>query len=182
MPYDKMVETIIKKCGKKSAEKRLRYASLYWGPRNYSQKSIKEELGQDILFDEWIRIETGRNRWLLNFHDEIQDMSDPQEVMEAIVNCRNWPIYAKLWRKKAPGYVRSPWILLWALVDITVIGGKSENEFEQRMLAEGREVRRSTSAEDAAGVDFWVDGKPIQVKSKGTKAGAKRLGEGKEWA
>ena len=178
--YEALDSALRKKLGK-SFEKRLRWARLYWGPRNYDRSSIKEELSTDLLFDEWIKIETGRNRWLLSFHDEISDMSDREAIMRAILECKNWPVYYKLWEQKANRLIRHKWILLYALVDMTAQGGETENAFERKMREEGRNVERASSADDARGIDFWVDGKPVQVKSAGTKTGAKRRGKGKDW-
>lgn len=179
--YEQLVERLELRLGD-SLPKRLEFARLYWNPRNFDKGGpIKKKLDVEILFDEWIKISTGKNRWLLNFHDEIEDMSDPQEVMEAILRCKNWSRYSELWKRRAPRFVRSKFILLYALVDMTVQGGRSERVFEDRMRSEGRDVRKSSSAEDAAGIDFFVDGVPVQVKSEGTLRAARRAGKGSDW-
>ena len=178
--YEDLVAKLEEKVGE-SLPDRLEFARLYWGPRNFDQRSIKDKLGVEVLFDEWIRIITGRNRWLFGFHD-LKDMSDPQEVMEAILASSNWKRYSNLWKRKAPRYVRSTFLLLYALVDMTTQGGTTEQKFVEEQEAAGRKVEKSTAVDDARGIDFYVDGKPVQVKSKGTKAAAKRHGKGKDWA
>ena len=179
--YEQLRDALERKLGDRLPA-RLEFARLYWGPRNYSRHDLKKELDVELLFDEWIKIETGRNRWLLSFHDEISDMSDPNEVMEAILHCKNWKRYAEIWKRRAPRHIRSPWIMLYAVVDMTTQGGRTENNYEDDMKKKGHTVERASSADDARGIDFWVDGKPVQVKSAKTKAGAKRYGVGEDWA
>lgn len=161
----------------------VRRARLYWNPRNFDGgDNIRRALRVNELFDAVIKRGTGRNRWLFNFHDlSMEEMADPQTVMEAFLNCKNWSRYSELWMEHAPKDLRHRAILLYAITDMTVQGGRKEWSFFNNMKKRGHKVEKSTAVDDANGVDFYVDGKPVQVKSEATIKAAQRKGQGGDW-
>lgn len=181
--YEQLVDSLKKGYKtKKNFDHYSRIAKLYWNPRNFDNgDGIRMELGIDTLFDEVIKKHTGRNRYLLNFHDDIEDMTNRNEVLMAIENSINFEDYAKLWRKHAPKHIRSRAMLLYALVDMTAKGGETEKKKIKKLEAEGKNVRLSTSKEDFAGYDIFVDGKGKQIKSEGTLRAARRAGYKNDW-
>lgn len=181
--YEQLKNVIRKNYKSKAVfQKALREARLYWNPRNFDNgDSIKEELGIGVLFDEIIKKNTGRNRYLLSFHDELEDMTNRNEILMAIEMSRNFEIYCSLWKKHAPKHFRSRAMLLYMLVDITAQGGESEKRAIEKYKKQGKDVRIASSREDFQGYDIIVDGIGKQVKSAGTLAAAKRAGKRNDW-
>ena len=168
--YEKILNRLEDLYGVARVQKAIADSKLFWNPLNYDDGAdIADYFDVDHLMDYWIMKETGRNRWLFGFHDyALEDLSDPDFVLDKIKSCKNWKKYADIWMRRAPKRLRNKGILLIALTEITVKGFKAENAFKERMEAAGHDVRLSTPAEDARGIDFWVDGQPVQVKSERT--------------
>lgn len=181
--YEQLMESLKKGYKtKKNLDHYSRIAKLYWNPRNFDRgDGIRMELGIDTLFDEVIKKHTGRNRFLLRFHDEIEDMTNRNELLMAIEGCPNFEDYAKLWRKYAPKRIRSRAMLLYALIDMTAKGGETEKRKIEKLRKQGNDVRLSSSVEDFAGIDIYVNGRGKQIKSEGTLRAAKRAGYKNNW-
>lgn len=167
--YTKLSEKVMKEAGIDSKEllKRIRKAQQYHNPLNYSSGTdIAEENGWSYLFTDALEMENAGRRYYFKFHD--YDLTDVDTCYRAFKNCRNFKKYSKIWMKHAPKGVNRPEIYLLALVEMTVRGFKHEENVIDQLVSRGHEVIASSAADDLKGVDIWVDGKPVQIKSLGT--------------
>lgn len=152
----------------------IKLAQLWHNPLNFDDGSpLKRKYEWDYLFTEALKKERLGNRYYFRFHD--YDMTNADEVMFAFQDCPNWKKYVRVWKKYAPAGLRSEAIFLLAVTSMTVKGFKHEEEVAEAHRKAGHTVIKSTPEEDLAGVDFWSDGQPIQVKSPATAAAIKKL-------
>lgn len=152
----------------KEYESRIRLAQLWHNPLNFDDgEEIKIRYGWSSLFtEERVRHGLGKRRFYFNFRD--YDMTDTETVFQAFFHCENFPAYSRLWNRTAPREIRSKALYLLAITEMSVKGFKHEEKVLKEISDSGRSVIRSTAEEDYRGVDAWVDGKPIQIKSPAT--------------
>ena len=149
-------------------EKAVKYMQMWHNPLNFSNgEDIKQKYGFSKLFTDWLQELGLGKRYYFRFHD--YDMTNADEVLRGFITCENWHTYAYVVKNHAPKGMRSERLFLLALVEMTVRGFKHEKEVVEKLSIE-YEVIISTPEEDLAGVDAWVDGRAVQIKSPATQA------------
>jgi len=155
-------------------EEILYIAKQYWNPRNYDKgEPIMKKYGWVRLFDAELRRYGYGKRFFFYFKDYTYDqMSDADTVMTLFKNSPNFRKYAALWKAEAPSEINSTALMLVMLTEITVKGQKREASELEKLRKAGKTVIPSTGREDyLKGIDAWVDGKPVQIKSEATQRG-----------
>jgi hypothetical protein len=166
----KMIREAVKKrngWSERDLDSYIKKAQLWHNPKNHDTgDDIREKLGVKVLWDEALALEGLGNRYYFPFHD--YEMTDIEEVMKLFKFCRNWNRYYQVWKKYAPKGCRNEAIYLLAVAQMSVKGFKNEEKEMDKLRAQGYDVRKSTAAEDAMGIDAWIDGEPVQFKSERT--------------
>lgn len=169
--YEKTYTMLQEKTGLSDEElnKRIKLAQMWHNPLNYSSgKDLKKKYGWDIIFTEALTKEGMGRRRYFEFHEH--DMTDVNKVFNNFRNCRNWDRYKTIWKKYAPKEIKAEAYYILAVTEMSVKGFKHEKKELDRLRKSGKTVRESTYEEDLRGIDAWVDGKPIQIKSPATQA------------
>lgn len=167
--YSKLVLKVMKNSNMTVGElyKKIKLAQKWHNPLNYDNgNTIAEENGWEYLFTEALEKEGLGRRYYFRFHD--YDLTDVNTTYRAFKNCKNFKKYSKVWSKHAPAGLQRPEIYLLALVEMTVRGFKHEKTVMDALRAAGHEITPSSPEEDLKGIDFWKDGKPVQLKSPNT--------------
>lgn len=169
--YETLFDAILEKSGMSSDElnRLINLARLWHNPLNVDNgKPLKEKYGWGYMFTDVLRSYGINKRYYFNFHGDI-DMTDVDAVYVAYRDSKAFKRYTHIWREWAPIEFNSNRIFLLALVSMSVKGFKHEEAEAQRYRDEGCDVRKSTHAEDLKGIDLWVDGEPVQIKSPATQ-------------
>lgn len=165
----KLSEKVMNEAGISAEElhRRIKKAEMWHNPLNYSSgKDIAAENGWEYLFTDALLLENRGRRYYFKFHD--YDLTDVDTCYRAFKSCKNFKEYSRVWMKHAPKGINRPEIYLLALVGMTVKGFKHEENVISELLSRGHTVSPSSPAEDLQGIDLWVDGEPVQVKSPNT--------------
>lgn len=145
----------------------IKNAQLWHNPLNFDKgQKLKAKLGVEYMFDEALKRERMGNRRYFPFHDH--DMTDPDNVMFLFRSCPNWKRYNQVWAKYAPRGLRSEVIYLLAVTEMSVRGFKHEKAKIAELREAGHDVIESSYQQDLAGIDIFVDGEPMQIKSPAT--------------
>lgn len=167
--YSRLCLRVMKEAGITSEElhRRIKKAQMFHNPLNYDDgNTIAEKNGWDYLFTDALEMEGAGRRYYFRFHD--YDLTDVDTTYTAFKECRNFKKYSKIWKKHAPAGLKNPAIYLLMLVEMTVRGFKHEKTVMEALRAAGHEITPSSPEEDLQGVDFYKDGKPVQLKSPNT--------------
>lgn len=151
--------------------KRISHLGQLWhNPMNFSNgDDLKIKYGWDSLFTDFL---TG-SRYYFRFHD--YDLTDHDIVINKFRNCNNWSKYSKIWVENAPEMFASEAMFALVVTDMTVKGFRYEKKVVEKIRATGAEVVMSTPEDDLRGIDAYVNGKPIQIKSPGTRTASRRV-------
>ena len=174
--YETLVNKIIAESDITNEEllKRVKLAQLWHNPRNYSDgNDLKEFYNWTHTFTDALEEEGLGHRYYFAFKD--YDLTDVNICYQAFLNCKNFKKYCKVWKKYAPEGLKNPAIYLLAIVELTTRGFSHEKDVKIKLEKAGKKVIEATPEEDLKGIDFWVDGSPIQVKSPATFKNMKKI-------
>lgn len=165
LTYDKVINKILSIGITEEELKEKIYLAQQWhNPLNYDDgSSIKKKHGWNNLFSDYFKDE---GRFYFYFHNH--DMTDIDNVINLFYNCPNFKKYSKIWKSQAPVGLKSPLLYLVAITAMTVKGFKHEEYMINRLKQLGHKVETSSGRDDYRGVDIYVDGQAVQLKSPKT--------------
>lgn len=143
--------------------KRIQEAQYFHNPLNFdSGDEFRDMLGVEKLFTDYLT----EKRYYFPFHEV--DMTDEDVVIAHFFYSKGFKKYSKIWKKHAPDNISHLKIYLLAITEMSVKGFKHEETELEQYRKQGKEVKVSSAQEDYYGIDAYVDGEPIQIKSPGT--------------